>query len=91
MVDEDHLTIEDTVVETPPGPPGYSALLLKLRPDGKKVWVRSVEGDVLLRGVATNDAGEIWLAGAFAQQISISSTDVVSDAARQGLLLKLTP
>lgn len=64
--------------------------LMKLRPDGTRIWVHALGGAIAVNGIATDNDGFIWLGTQFRQQIwvddsKLSTTDVA------GLLLKLSP
>lgn len=67
------------------------AFALKLRDSGADVWARKMDGEVLWEAAKTNSAGQIWLAGAFIDAISLDDDTLLSSPRYTGLLVLLNP
>jgi len=66
------------------------SFLMKLRPDGSRVWVHTLDGTVELNGVATDNDAFIWIGSHFFHQIWVDDTQL-STKDTAGLLFELSP
>lgn len=64
--------------------------VMKLRPDGNPVWGRAFDGAITGNALATDNAGFIWIASQFQQQVWVDNS-TFSTASTAGLLLELSP
>ena len=69
----------------------YGVYVLKLRPDSDTVWLRWFEGASSQTAVATNNQGNVWLAGAFTGKFWVGADVAQSLDGSQAYLLELSP
>jgi len=73
--------------------PAHQALyVLKLRPDGSTVWLRSFRGDTSFDAVASDRVGRIWIGGSYLDRLQLDDDVVETEqGGRHPFLLELAP
>ncbi|HVY25297.1 MAG TPA: hypothetical protein VHB79_02050 [Polyangiaceae bacterium] len=66
------------------------SFVMKLRPDGSRVWLHALGGSITLNGVATDNDAFIWLGSTFESQVWVDDAKL-STKDTAGLLLELSP
>jgi hypothetical protein len=72
--------------------PVDSLIVLKLRPDGSKVWLHSFQatGSVLTAGIATDASGHVWVAGYYDGALDLGDLSPMANL-DDGFLIELAP
>ena len=83
--------IDDELV-APTGSSAEVAFVVKLRPNGDKLWVRFADAELAtFYGLDVGLSGTAWAGGAFSASLGLNGKQVLAEGTQDGFLLSLMP